>query len=515
MLAARKRSVEDPCAAYDSLLDIWTRSRAVIGGERYVKAVDTLPSSSNMLLPFSPSMTLEQYNFYKGEAELPGIVSQFAKMIVGGLLRKEPQITFTDQVPEEAQDWLRNAVAMDGNSLVSFLDEALYEEVQTSRAWVYVDYPIVDPTAASNMTQQEWQDVKPYPVIWKAESVINWQTAISNGKHQLSRLVLRGTTEKYDEENIHPRLIDTIWVHELSPEGNYQIRRFEASEVQQKAANGATPTPSGNPGFHVVETIEPKSFGLSLKFIPAWPLNGSIQASEPMITPLVDKEVALYNKMSRRNHLLYGAATYTPWVSSDMIQEDFEDIVSGGLGSWIKLRAGDAIGVLATPTDALKDSDRAIAAAIDEMARMGIRMLTPESAQSGVALEIRNAAQTAQLGTLNVKISATISDVLAHLTNRRYNLQLTRADIQFHLSADFSPVPLGADWLRLATEWYEKGLIPRSTWLALIKANDLIEPDYNDEEATKEINDDELIMPKGDPSDSADPKKLNPKKYEE
>lgn len=501
MFTSRKRSVEDPCAAYDSLVDIWTRSRAVIGGERYVKAIDMLPSSNNMLLPFSPSMTLEQYNFYKGEAELPGIVSQFAKMIVGGLLRKEPQITFTDAVPEEAQDWLRNSVAMDGNSLVSFLDEALYEEVQTSRAWVYVDYPGVDQVSAANMTKQDWAQIKPYPVIWKAEAVINWQTTINQGKHQLARVVLRGYTEKYDDENIHPRMVDTIWIHEML-EGKYQIRRFEAQEVQPTAANGAQPINKGNPGFQLVETIEPKSFGTALTFIPAWPLNGNIQASEPMITPLVDKEVALYNKMSRRNHLLYGAATYTPWIASDMTDEDFSDMVAGGLGSWLKLRMGDTIGVLSTPTDALKDSDRAIAAAIDEMARMGIRMLTPESAQSGVALEIRNAAQTAQLGTLNVKISATMSDVLAHLVNRRYNLTLTREDIQFHLSADFSPVPLGADWLRLATEWYEKGLIPRSTWLALIKANDLIEPDYDDESAVKEINDDELIMP-NEPADPA------------
>jgi hypothetical protein len=84
------------------------------------------------------------------------------------------------------------------------------------------------------------------------------------------------------------------------------------------------------------------------------------------------------------------------------------------------------------------------------------------------------------------------------MLNWRYDLELKNSDIQFELSADFNPTPLGADWLRLATEWYEKGLIPRSVWIQMLKQNDMISPDYNDDEAKKEINSDELISSKQD-----------------
>src|SRR6478736_3191274 len=94
--AARgNKTVADPCAEFDTMLPLWTRSRAICGGERYVKAVDARVDrwkNSNLLIPFSPSMTQQQYNFYKAEAELPGIVAQFAKMLVGGLLRKQPTL---------------------------------------------------------------------------------------------------------------------------------------------------------------------------------------------------------------------------------------------------------------------------------------------------------------------------------------------------------------------------------------------------------------------------------------
>ena len=121
---------------------------------------------------------------------------------------------------------------------------------------------------------------------------------------------------------------------------------------------------------------------------------------------------------------------------------------------------------------------------------MGIRMLSPESAQSGIALQIRNAAQTAQLGTLNTKISNVLRQIIVVMLNWRYDLQLTIADIEFSLSTDFNPIQNGTDWLRLATEWYQQGLIPRSVWLQMLKQNDLLPPDYDDTKGREEITND-------------------------
>ena len=73
------------------------------------------------------------------------------------------------------------------------------------------------------------------------------------------------------------------------------------------------------------------------------------------------------------------------------------------------------------------------------------------------------------------------------MVNWRYDLDLTSADVEFRLSDDFNPTPLGADWLRLATEWYQAGLIPRSVWVNLLKQNELVEPDYDDEKGRQEI----------------------------
>jgi hypothetical protein len=234
-------------------------------------------------------------------------------------------------------------------------------------------------------------------------------------------------------------------------------------------------------------------WGERLSKIPVWPLSGQIDPVEPVLMPLIDREISLYNKVSRRNHLLYGAATYTPIVKSDMSDEEFQEIVNAGLGTWLRVRKDEDISVLETPTSALSDMDRSIKETIEEMAKMGIRMLSPEQAASGVALEIRNASQTAQLGSLNAKISSTMREIIAFMLNWKYNRYYTGNDIQFQMSADFSPIVGGEGSMRLVTEWYREGFIPRSVFLNIAKYNDFLPADYDDESAIAEIQTDSLV----------------------
>ncbi len=496
------KTVESPRIEYESLKPLWDRCRAVCNGERFVKDLDSSIDVSyftNLLIPFSPSMTQEQYNFYMAEAEFPGITSQFAKMLVGGLLRKQPILSLPKDAPEGAYNWIIHNFGQDDSSLISVLDNALWEELQTSRAWLYISYPSIENP--ENLLRRDFEKLKPYPVLLKSDAIINWRLSTSAlGKVQLKQLIIRGLEESYEKNEFHPEYIDTVWVHELDENGYYQIRIFRHRGTNTKSViSGQEVTSYHNDSrkFELEDTFTNIMMnGERLRRIPAWPLNGNIEPMEPMLMPIIDKELALYNKISRRNHLLYGASTYTPIVYSDMQDEDFERIVGAGLGSWIKLGQEDRADVLKTPTDALADMEISIAKAIEEMAKMGIRMLTPETAQSGVALELRNAAQTAQIGALNIKVSNTLAQVIAFMLNWRYGTEYNAEDIQFNLCNDFNPMPIGADWLRLVTEWYENGLVPRSVWLEIIKQNDLVPPEYNDQEGLEEINGDSVIMSK-------------------
>ena len=498
------KTVADPSAAYASLVGVWRKSRAVCRGEQFVKDYDSHLDTvgfTNLLIPFSPSMRQDQYAFYKAEAELPGITSQFAKTLVGGLLRKQPTIKFPDSMPQEQQEdaarWIIHEFGKDDSALSAFLDDALWEEVQTSAPWLFVDYPKV----GEDEEYEEGEEPRPYPVLVAGESVINTRTRTdAKGRTVLDRVIVKGHTEVYDNDKheFHPKYVPTVWVHELDQRGKYRVRIFKVDDSTDSVeiVGGQKQVKfGGEPVFQLVDTVPVKIRDEEIDIIPAWPLNGSIDRDEPMLMAIVNKEIALYNKISRRNHLMYGAATYTPVISSNMSDDKFDEVVEGGLGTWLHLEQGDTADVLKTPTEALKDMELAIAAGYEEIAKLGVRMLAPETGdQSGVALELRNATQTAQLGALNTKVSNTMRAVICFMVNWHYDLELKPSEIDFELSSDFNPVPQGADWLRLATEWYQNGLIPRTAWLLILKQNDMLAPDYNDEEGQKEINADETVV---------------------
>ena len=501
MLSQIVKTVADPCAAYESMLPLWVKSRAACSGERFVKALDG-NFNRNLLIPFSPSMSEAQYNFYKSEAEFPGITPEFLKMIVGGLLRKPPVLTFKKNISEEIVAWIRDSFCRDDSTLIAFLDDALFEEIQTSRAWVYVSYPFVENS--EDLTKKQREALKPYPILLKAENVINWRIRDTGNGILLDQLIVRGLEPSYEKNQFHPEMLDVVYVHMLDDNGFYIIKKFMQHAPQEKPANyisGKEFSAQTVDGliFEEVEVIENLYFnGERLSIIPVWPLNGSIELREPILMPIIDKEIALYNKISRRNHLLYGAATYTPFISSDMSEERFESIVSSGLGTWLRLNQGDTADILKTPTEALDNMEKAIVNGYEDIAKLGVRMLSPETEQSGIALQLRNASQTAKLGSLNARISGIMKQVILFMINWRYDLGLTVDDLDFSLSQDFAPTQVGEGWLRLATEWYEGGKIPRSTWLQILKSNDILPPEYNDELGREEINNDALLIPKVD-----------------
>ena len=497
------KDVSDPCAVYNSLKPLWTKNRVICNGEQAVKDYDSFCDTrtfSNLLLPFSASMDQTQYNFFKSEAELPGITAQFARMLVGALLRKEPTLRLPEGTPPEVTDWILDEFGQDDNTLLSFLDDLLWEEIQTNRTWIKVDYPAIEHPEL--LSKADSDRIKPYPVVLKAESVINWHVGQNSmAKNQLEMLIERGYQEVYDNDKyrFHPRIVEVVTVHALDEQGYYYTEKWAA-----KSQTATLPVSSGQQlinykrdrqTFELIEVNENILMnGERLRFIPIWPVNGCIEPEAPLLNTLVSKEIHLYNKISRRNHLLYGASTYTPYVSGNGITEEvLEEIANAGLGSWLRVPDGATIEILKTPTEALADMDRAIAAAIEEMAKLGVRMLSPETAQSGVALTLRNASQTAQLGSMNNRISSTMRSVIAFMINWRYGQEFQASDVTFTMSDDFNVSPLGAEWVRMATEWYQQYLIPRSAWLNTLKANDMLPAGYDDNVGRMEIAADQML----------------------
>jgi len=447
----KEKTVADPCDAYMSMRPIWNKCRAICAGEEAVKSHDTLVTDEdNFLVPFSPSMSQVQYDFLKREAELPGVTSEFAHLLVGSLLRREPEVS-CETAPEGAIDWIVQEFGADSSPLVSFMDNLLWEEVTVTRGWTFVDY----------------SGELPYPVSWKAESVINWR----HTNKALTMVIVAVLEEVTATNEFHPTTRTVYHVHEVV-EGAYQIRRFVKKSDNDYEVLGPPSVPL--------------MFDKPLAYIPAWPNNGEVDPVLPFLLVLINKEIALYNKITRRNHLLYNASTYTPYTIG-VEETAFKKIVQAGLGSWLNLPEGAEIGVLKAPTESLADLEKSIAAGFEEMAKLGVRMLSPENSQSGVALQLRNASQTARVGIMNTRIGVIMRQVIAFMINWRYGTEVKAEDVKFDLQSDFSMYTRDDAWLRIITEWYENGHIPRSIWVRILRNSEALPDDYNDDDGLLEI----------------------------
>ena len=502
-----EKTIGTPRAEYSSTQREWIKNRAVIQGQSFVKDYDGRPDiTSNLLLPFNGTMTQEQYNHYKAEAELPGVSTQYAKMLVGGLLRKLPQIEITNPEinAEEAKEWLINRFGKANESMISFLDSALWEEMQTSRAWVQIDYPNVD---MDDLSPEYRKLVCPFPVLWTAESIVNWDTNTNpiTGSTQLSLLITRFYKRKESSLNVyHPDLVDTVQVHKLDNNGLYSIETYENGSDNSDPVtyiDGQVIQQYSDTQESWVLTNTNNSILINDKrmdYIPFCPLNGSIEIIDPAFTPIVDRELALYNKVSRRNHLLYLSATYTPVVQSDTLTEqDKTELARQGLGTWMFVGKEDSITTLATPTHSLSDMETAIKGAYDELTRIGVKMLSlePNNADSsGVALQIRNAAQNSQIATLNAKVSESMKKIIIFMLTWKYNVDIKSNEVRFNLSSDFNKLSTSSETIKLISEWYQSGIIPRTLFVEIMKNNDILPSDYEDGEAVQQINSDELVM---------------------
>ena len=406
-----------------------------------------------------------------------------------------------DGAPKEAKQWILDDIGSDKSNLISFLSTALWEELQTSRAFIQIDFPNVD---LESLSPAERKQVKPYPLLHNAENIVNWSTATDmKGQVKLDSLITRYFVLEYDPNSpYHPKYIDTVQVHKLDEQGLYLIDTFirNTSDTPTFIDGGVDYSFDQLTDDWVLRSTNENLFqnGVRMDYIPFFPLNGSIDTVDPLMTAIVNREIALYNKISRRNHLLYLSATYTPVVKSDSLTDSEKtDLVKQGLGTWLFVNKDDTVETLQTPTNALSDMEAAIKGGYDELTRIGVKMLSLEpnnSDQSGVALSLRNASQNAALASLNAKISESMKKIMKYLINWRYDLNITEQDIRFNLSSDFNASPRGADWMRLITEWYQGGLIPRSTFLEVAKNNDAIPTDYDDTKGNDEISQDERII---------------------
>lgn len=352
----------------------WKMMRDCARGESAVKAegVEYLPMPSGFAVQDDGGR--DMYAAYMKRAVFPDILAPTLSGMVGLIHHREAEIEGLEEGTPLAPLWER--CTLDGLTLEEFHRRLTAEILLMGRVGALADY-------------DESTDL-PYFALYTAEAIINWA-------EDRTFFVLDESGWERDGFSWVQR---NKWrVLELNDK-IYRVRRF-TTNLEDSAGEDITPTRRG--GTELEE----------IPFVIAGPRDLRVRTEEPPLIGVGRSSLAVYRLDADYRHQLFHTGQETFVVSG--INKDSAPKVLGS-GVVLALEDPDSMAQYVGPSGTGIDAHRQ--AIIDERAAAvaaGARLFDGQKeAESGEALRIRAAAQTATLKTVAIASASALERVLRH-----------------------------------------------------------------------------------------------------
>ena len=457
-MATNTNTIKQPSKSYTFWEPTWTKARAVVEGAAAVKQFDdTLRTDgSNLLIPFSNAMSPASYSHYKQTAELPGFTASQRKTVLSALLRKQVAITLPAELNnDDVRDWISNNIYLGQGSIMSLIKDAVRDDLITSNTWLLLDY--------NTYTEQPVVEVLPATAVISATVGFHPKKGYGN----LIRLVVRRQDQRIVDDTVED--FYRYQVHSINDEGNYQVTTYVEDGEDGVTQEGDVP---------VIPTRVVGGQEVSFDEILVYPMDGSPNIESAFLADFATREMALYNLLAARNHLLILSSALTPVLTGNITDKAKQSIRDRGLGAVWYLPEGADVKILETPTGALSGLNSSIENTRQDLQQLGARQLVKDSRASGTALEITNSPYSATLSSLSRTYSNTLRKVIAQAVNWQYKTDYNISEFNVELSSDLSRSATGSDAMTHALTLYDGGLITGDEVIKIAKDNSVVSSDY-------------------------------------
>ena len=170
----------------------WERCRTAIAVQDEIK-----DGGFKYLPPVNPTDREdgEDYAIYLENAEWYNAVGLTYDAFVGMIFRKDPQIgDFTSD--EIESNPLLNNVNLEGDDIMTFIRDAVNEELVVGRIGFLNDYPTVGELGELTINEAAEQNIRPFVKQYIAESIINWKYRTIRGVRKTISVVLTEQVER-------------------------------------------------------------------------------------------------------------------------------------------------------------------------------------------------------------------------------------------------------------------------------------------------------------------------------
>lgn len=369
---------------YDAFAESWRQVRDANAGEDDIKQAGEryLPMKSGQAAIKDPAKRAAAYNAYKTRAEFPEIVAPTIRGAVGVMLSKPATIDLPPQM-----EHLRERATLDGLTLDALHRRIAMEVMATGR------YGLLPGL----------HDGVPYLSGYVAESIINWDSTAG----ALDFLVLDESGPVRDRATGQWSEVDRY--RECLLDGGAFIAR-----VWTEGASGWSTEEEPR-------ALTPRKTALdSLPFVFIGSLDLTPAPDDVPLYGLAKLAVRAYRVDADRMAAIHLTCEGTPWVNgfNDAAQAAKDGLLPQGLGAsalWV-LPENATAGALEFSASGVQPAKDAFDDALERAAQFGAQIIQQGSAaESGEALKLRAASQTATLTTIAQTTAAGLEKALRNI----------------------------------------------------------------------------------------------------
>lgn len=378
---------------YDLAIDDWVLMRDCYKGEKQVKSKGEtyLPPTSGHQIDGmrNGEPGREAYNAYKTRAVYHNFPYDAVESYIGLLHYKPTQI----ELPKE-MEFIRTKASINGDSLDHLLRRIHAQQLITGRVGLLAD---IDSSGSG----------LPYIAMYHAENIINWDEGNDNvGMNALNLVVLDET--QYVRENVS-------WYEEIK----YRILSLGdlfANEEDRKGYNYQQSILYGNVEAPTrADYVTPLFRGQPLDEIPFVFINSKDVLTTPDVPPLLglaNLSLAIYRLEADYRHTLYMQGQDTLVVVGGVNYGEDES-TRVGAGAKIAVDIGGDAKFIGVSSSGLSEMRQAIQNDKEAAVTKAGQLMNSNSKQeSGDALKIRMAAQTANLNQVAVTAAYALEELL-------------------------------------------------------------------------------------------------------
>lgn len=444
---------------YANSLSIWKKCRDVSSGQEAVHA------AGQVYLDKLSGQNDAEYRAYLARALFYNATQRTIDAMSGLLFRKDPQIT----IPDAVKPWLEN-IDLNGNTLDNLLQDIADDLLTVGRYGLLVDFPNVAVSSSLTQANAEAENIRPFLVRYKAESIINWATTTINNIKTLALVILEEIyaepkTEFEYREITQYRVLDLF-------EGKYRQRVFR--KLKQ--------------AFILHEEVFPLMNGKNITEIPFIFFSSKDNDSKIQKVPILDLvnvNLSHYKTTADLEHGAHFTGLPTAVITGHRLSEN-ERLRIGSSEAWVfsepeaKAFYLEFTGVGLTNLLELQKSKE------DKMAALGARMLADEKAAAETAEThlIKRQGENSALSTIAEAISSGMTKALEIITVWG---GFDPTEVYLEINKDFIPSSMTAQDLTAIVSVWQAGGMAFSDFVSLLQKGELIDIERTPEDIKGDI----------------------------